>query len=259
MEHFYPTYPDLGGRSVVVTGGSKGIGLAIATAFVQNGARVFLIGRSDEAAMAEALQGLRARPGARVQGHLGDLAKSSEVKRIFAQILSTCPQVDVLINNAGGFASKRPMTEIDDEEWLAMQEGNLFSAFYCSREVIPGMVAAGWGCIVGMSSQAALNPPWPTGAHYAAAKGGMLGLARHMAKEFGSKGVRSNIVIPGTTATPRFMRGVDPVASARILETIPAGRFAHTWEPASVVLFLASEGAGYINGATIECNGGRSM
>lgn len=259
LERSYPSYPDLRGRTAVVTGGTKGIGLAVAEAFVQNGVHTFIVGRSDKAAFAAALELLQGLAGeALVGGYLGDLSDPGAVREIFGDVLGAVSQVDILVNNAGGFTSRRPMLELGDDEWAEMLQSNLSSAFYCAREALPGMLAAGWGRIISMSSQAATNPPWPTGAHYAAAKAGILGLTRHMAREFGARGVCANILIPGTTATERLRGTMNPAALARAVETIPAGRYAEPWEPASAVLFLASAGAGYINGATIECNGGRS-
>lgn len=256
-KHKYPFYPELSGLTVVVTGGSKGIGLEISRAFVQNGATTVVVGRSDSAALDNTVRDLTAE-GAGVEGHLCDLADSDQVRSLFEGILERHRKVDVLVNNAGGVLGKNPLPKITDETWQALLGQNLTSAFNCCREVVPGMIDTGRGRIVNMSSQAATNPPWVTGAHYASSKAGLLGLTRHTARECAANGITSNALIVGATATERLLRNMTPAMEA-VMSTVPAGRYAHPWELASVVLFLASDGAGYINGAVINVTGGFDM
>jgi NAD(P)-dependent dehydrogenase (short-subunit alcohol dehydrogenase family) len=257
----HASYPDLVGKVVVVTGGSKGIGRAISEAFVVNHARTYVIARSDETALDSSIAALRSHARQPVAGHLADLTDSEEVNRVFKAIRMEAGRIDVLVNNAGGFNAMTSLTDISDVEWTNMIDKNVTSAFYCCRACLPTMVAQGQGCIVSIGSEAGRNPPWITGAHYATAKAALSGMTRHIAKEYGPFGIRANIIVPGGTVTDRYVRlGLtSPEALARAAIDIPLGRHSSPSEQASAVLFLASSAASYINGVALTVNGGRNM
>jgi 3-oxoacyl-[acyl-carrier protein] reductase len=249
------TYPDLAGKVVLVTGASKGIGRAIAEAFVQNDADVTIVGRSDREALDTTVREL----GPRVHGELGDLAQSSEADRIVGELVGRAGRIDILVNNAGGFPARTPMLEIGDDVWRQIVDLNVTTAFNCCRAAVPAMPQG--GAIVSVGSEAGRNPPWVTGAHYAASKAALSALSRHLAKELGVKGIRSNLVIPGGTMTARYasLGLMDEVHDRRMRRDVPLARHSTPNEQAAAIVFLASASASYITGQVLTVNGGKSM
>lgn len=166
--------------------------------------------------------------------------------------------VDVLVSCVELDPACRPVHDVTDAEWRHALDAVLAAAFRAARALLPRMIDVGGGRMVFVSSQLALSPLWPNSVAYSAAMGGLLGLARHVAKEFGPRGIRSNVVVPGVTLREwELVRGSE--VGETILETIPAGRLAEPTDASALVLFLASDGAGYVNGETLQCNGGRAM
>lgn len=231
-------------RRVLVTGGNRGIGLAIARAFADAGDLVVVTHRSGEPP--EGLHGVHC-----------EITDSASVDGAFAaaeQVLGG--PVDVLVANAG-VTKDQLLMRMSDEEFDAVIDTNLAGAFRCARRASKGMIRLRHGRIILISSVVGLYGS-PGQANYAASKAGLVGLARSITRELGGRGITANVVAPGfidtdmTAALPQERR-------AAYLAAIPAGRFATPDEVAAVVRFLASDEAGYVSGAVIPVDGGLGM
>jgi NAD(P)-dependent dehydrogenase (short-subunit alcohol dehydrogenase family) len=165
----------------------------------------------------------------------------------------------VLVNNAGGFSVIRRTEDIPDEEWDAIFRFNVTSAFLCTKAVLPHMRRQRSGSIVNLSSIAGRSSAVTVTSHYAASKAAILGFTRHVALEAADDGIRVNAVAPGTVATERVRALRTPEQTRRIAETVPLGRIGEPEEIADVVLFLASDAARYVTGASLDVNGGLVM
>jgi NAD(P)-dependent dehydrogenase (short-subunit alcohol dehydrogenase family) len=247
-------------RVSLVTGASRGIGFAIARAFVAEGAAVALTAR-DAAALERAVQELR-DAGGRAIGVSGSVANDKDVVRMVATTLSEFGRLDCLVNNAGGGHGSRSLETLAASDYDSVLDVDLRGTFFCCREAIKVMKAAGGGVIVNISSQGGRYVSEISGPHYAAAKAGVLGLTRELAKEFGPFGIRINAITPGVVLTPRAEAKVLTLPAEereRMIRAIPLGRFGRPEDVAGVAVFLASDEAGYITGATVDVNGGRFM
>ena len=249
------------GKVALVTGGSRGIGRAIALAFAELGCHVTFCYRSDHAAaeaVCEAAHAVRAaQAGGSVSAAQADVGQSDQVEALVAGVLAQHGRLDILVNNAGEFP-RRPFIEISDAEWERVLRTNLYSAFYCSRAALPAMIAAKQGAIINMASFAGKRGS-AFHAHYAAAKGGLLALTRSLAKEAIPHGIRVNAVSPGRIDTDMLVAGYPPGEMGRLLRDVPIGRMGTPEEVAEVVVFLASDASRYLVGETIEINGGLLM
>lgn len=252
------SYPDLRTRVALVTGGNRGIGRAIARALGAEGVNVAIVAHrhAEEAASvaAEIEQG-----GARAFSTLADLTTGAEAERVVREAADRLGPVEILVNCAGGFPASRLVVDTGEDEWDAILAVNLKSAFVCSKAVLPGMMERGWGRIINISSEVGRMPVALTAAHYAASKAGMLGLTRHLAREVASYGITVNATAPGTTYSERVRGRASPEFVANASRLTPAGRIGEVDEQAGIVVFLASEAAGYITGATIDVSGGKVM
>jgi len=245
------------GQAIMVTGAARGIGAAIARAFHREGARVTLLDIDSPGVEALARE-LRAT-GDDPLALKTDVTVAADVRRAVDAIIGRWGRLDVLVNNAGGFSRIIPTEEIPDEEWDAILRLNLTSVFLCAKAVLPIMKRQGSGRIVNVSSAAGRAGAVTATSHYAAAKAGVLGFTRHLAREVGPDGITVNAVAPGTVATERFkaLRSVEE--TRRLAESIPLRRIAEPDEIAEAVLFLASDAARYITGAALDVNGGLVM
>lgn len=245
------------GKVAIVTGAAKGIGLRVARAFGHEGARVAALDVN-----ADGVEGLAYELGAAGREAVGlkvDVTAAGEVQRAVEAVVSRWGRVDVLINNAGGFSVIRRTEDIPDEEWEAIFRFNVTSAFLCTKAVLPHMRRQRSGSIVNLSSIAGRSSNVTTTSHYAAAKAAILGFTRHVALEAAGDGIRINAVAPGTVATERVKALRTPEQTRRIAETVPLGRIGEPEEIADVVLFLASDAARYVTGASLDVNGGLVM
>lgn len=252
----------LQGRVAIVTGASRarGIGLATARLFAQHGARVALLDL--DAAEAEAA----ARSiGADHVDHLGHLGIACNVQDAAAcqaavqQVLAWAGRIDVLVNNAG-VTQRRGILEITAEDYDRITDTVLRGTLQMAQSVIPTMVAQGSGSIVNVSSMSAQQGGGVFGgSHYCAAKAGVLGLTRAIAKELGPKGVRANAVAPGLILTD-FSRGATTDESKHEkAKAFPLGRIGRPEDVAGACLYLASDLAAFVTGATLDVNGGDYM
>ena len=245
------------GHVVLVTGAAKGIGLRIARAFAREGARVAAL--DIDAPGADALARELVAQGREALALKADVTAAPEVRQAVDAVLGRWGRIDVLVNNAGGFSVIRRTEDIPDDEWEAIFRFNVTSAFLCAKAVLPQMKRQRSGAIVNLSSVAGRAGAVTVTSHYAAAKAALLGFTRHLAREVARDGIRVNAVAPGTVATERFRALRSPEETRRMAESVPLGRVAEPEEIAEVVLFLASDAARYVTGATLDVNGGLVM
>ena len=255
----------LEGRNVLVTGGSSGIGQAIAVRFAEYGANVAInyLRQPEEAAGTEeqvhACVAKVQREGVRDVLVRGDVSNEDDVVRMVGEAVDGLGGIDVLVNNAG-IQISRPTEELSSEDFDRVLAVNLRGAFMCAREAIRHFLAAGKpGSIVNISSVHQLIPK-PGYVGYSASKGGMQNLTRTLALEYAGRGIRVNGIGPGATVTPINRAWIeDPEKRRQVEEHIPMQRAGDADEMAGVTAFLASDDAGYITGQTIFVDGGLTL
>jgi 3-oxoacyl-[acyl-carrier protein] reductase len=245
---------DFKGQVGVVTGGTRGIGKAIAEGLAREGAHVIVAGRNPDAAreVAASLSAI----GARALGVRLDVSNAAEVERVFEEIRQDFGRIDILINNAG-ITRDGLLMRMKEEAWDAVLDTNLKGAFLCSREVIKDMARQRYGRIVNITSVAAFMGN-PGQANYSASKAGIVGLTKTVSREYAGRGVTVNAVAPGFIETA--MTDVLPEnIKEEMKKLIPLGRFGTVEDVAKAVVFLASPGSGYITGQVVHVNGGMYM
>lgn len=250
------TAETLSGRVALVTGAAKGTGLAIAHELARAGASV-AVNDLDHQALHDAA-GLIDGFAGKVLTVAGDVTDSVTVKDMVSTVSDELGAVDVLVNNAGVLRPTR-VVDIPEAEWDHVVAVNLKGTFLCSQAVLPSMLARGWGRIVNLSSTAGKNVSTVGGAHYTAAKAGILGLTRHLASEVAEAGVTVNAVCPGLIDTDMVRSTITPEAIRDYAQSFPIQRLGQPEEVAALVAFLASERAAYITGASLDINGGDLM
>lgn len=248
-------------RVVLITGASAGIGREIAHSFAREGARVVVNGRNRDH-VAEVADEIRKAGGTSI-GVVADVSRKDQVSDLVRQTISAFGTVDILVNNAGGSSGARSVEELAEDDWDRVIAGNLKSVFLCSQAVIPTMRRQRSGKIINISSQAGRALTILAGPHYAAAKAGVIALTKQLANELARDGIHVNAIAPGIIKSgPRIeatWAEFSPEKRQRFLEDIPLGRLGENREIVAAVKFLASEGAGYFVGATLDANGGRWM
>lgn len=255
---------DLSGKVALVTASTGGIGLAIATGLAQSGAEVILNGRS-EASTAKAKEALlKAAPGAHVRTAIADLSSAAGVEAL----LSHAADADILVNNAGIYGPQ-DFYETSDESWENYWQTNVMSGVRLARALLPGMVKKGWGRVVFISSESALNIPADM-IHYGVTKTAQLSLARGLAKFVAGSGVTVNSVLPGPTLSDGFaaMMKDEMEKTGKSLETLgkefvmanrPSSviqRAASVEEVANMVVYVCSTQASATSGAALRVDGG---
>ncbi|MFF0154940.1 3-oxoacyl-ACP reductase FabG [Micromonospora sp. NPDC005203] len=230
-------------RTVLVTGGNRGIGLAIAQAFAKQGDRVAVTHRSGEAP--DGLFGVRA-----------DVTDAASIDAAFTAVEAELGPVEVLVANAGMTADTL-LLRMTEEQFTGVVDTNLTGAFRVAKRASAKMLRARWGRMIFISSVVGLAG----GAgqvNYAASKAGLVGVARSITRELGGRNITANVVAPGFVDTD-MTAGLTDDRKAELLKSIPAGRMASPDEVAAVVTWLASDSAGYVSGAVIPVDGGLGM
>ncbi|MER6956344.1 MULTISPECIES: SDR family NAD(P)-dependent oxidoreductase [unclassified Streptomyces] len=243
----------LQGKVAVVTGGARGIGRGIATVLAAKGAAVAVWDLNTEGAEKTAAEIQAAGGTALAVG--GDAADAEAVARSAARTREELGPVTILVNNAGTTAYE-PFTAISEVSWDRMIAINLKGPFLVTQALVPDMLEAGWGRIVNISSSSAQTGA-PAMAHYAASKGGVIGLTKALAIEYIEKGITVNHVPPGFIDTPLVRQG--PIDVDAAAATMPMKRAGTPEDVAYAVAYLASEEAGYVTGQTLSTNGGRYL
>ncbi len=242
----------LQGKTAIVTGGTRGIGLAIVRTYLQNGARVALFGSRPESAQKAVSQLKAENADWEVLGLSPDLTDFAAVKAAVDQVAETFGTVDILVNNAG-ISAREPLADYTPEKFKAIMDLNVTAVFNGCKAVEPIMRQAGHGCILNTSSMVSLYGQ-PSGVGYPTSKFAVNGLTRSLARELGRAGIRVNAVAPGITRTD-MVAALPPELVARISAPIPLGRVGEPEEVANVFLFLASDLASYVTGAVVSVDG----
>ena len=242
---------DLTGKTALVTGASGGIGAAIATTLHAQGASVVLHGTREER-----LAALKAELGERAHIVTANLGDREAVANIIVEATEKAGPISILVNNAGITRDNLAM-RMKEEEWDAVIDVNLTASMILCRTAMRGMMKARHGRIISISSIVGVIGN-PGQSNYAASKAGMIGYSKALAQEVASRGVTVNVIAPGFIETPMTDELSDDQKTA-LLSRVPAARLGHADEIAAAVVYLASDEAAYVTGATIHVNGGMAM
>ena len=246
----------LKGRTAIVTGAGQGIGRAVARILADMDARVVVNDLNESTA--ECTAGELRSSGAESIAFGADVTDAPAVQAMVDWAAHTFEGVHILVNNAGVLYPTK-VVDISEEEWERVIDVNLKGTFLCSQAVLPAMQAAGWGRIVNFSSTAGKNISTVGGAHYTAAKAGVLGFTRHLAREVARYGITVNAVCPGLIDTEMVRSTIDEDRTRAYVESFPVSRLGRPEEVADLVAFLTTDRAAYITGASLDINGGDLM
>lgn len=242
-------------RVAIVTGASTGIGAATAIQLAESGVKVAInYFRSEDKARAVQKE-IESSGGVALLAQ-GDVRVDAQVREIVQKTVNEFGRIDILVNNAGGIIKRVPIAEMDDTVWDETMTLNLRSMFYCCRATIPHMIKKNYGRIVNVSSLAADNGGGRLATVYAAAKAGMVGFTKGLAKEVGPQGITVNAVSPGLIVTP-FHTKAETGNLESFLPLIPVKRLGTAGEVASLILYLASDDAGFVTGSEFFVTGGQ--
>lgn len=244
----------LEGKVALVTGASRGIGKAIAHELARQGAEV--VGTATSAEGAQAITDGLKEAGFSGYGIVMNVAEPESIETGLKQLAEQSGAPLILVNNAG-ITRDNLLMRLKDDDWAEVLETNLSSVYRTSKAVLRGMAKARWGRIINISSVVA-GMGNPGQGNYCAAKAGVEGFTRSLAKEMSNRGITANCVAPGFIDTD-MTKKLDDKQREAMLEIIPAGRLGSPEEVAAVVAFLASDGAAYVTGETIHVNGGMFM
>jgi 3-oxoacyl-[acyl-carrier protein] reductase len=249
-------YPELKGRAVAITGAANGIGEVAARSFAEQGATVHLLD-IDGAGVARIAAAL-ANDGKQAHAVQVDITDEASVKNAFGTIEKS-GGLDVLINCAGGYGRLATIEDMDIGEWDRTVALNLRSVFLCSRAAIPLLKKSKAGRIINIASISGRTVHASSSPAYGSAKAGVIQFTRFLAHELGPHGITANSISPLTTLTPRVAALRTPEQVEKIAAQVPLRRLATSEDHVATMLFLASDGAGFINGAALDTNGGRVM
>ena len=231
------------GRSVLVTGGNRGIGLAIARALADAGHRVTVTHRSGE-------------PPEGLAGVICDVTDPASIDAAFTEVEKTQGPIEVLVSNAG-ITDDTLLLRMSDDAFTRVLDANLTGSYRVAKRAATGMPRKRWGRMIFISSVVGLSGGAGQ-ANYSSSKAGLVGLARSVARELGSRNITANVIAPGFVDTD-MTRALPEARRTEIIAQVPLRRYADPSEIASAVVFLASEGAGYITGAVLPVDGGLGM
>jgi NAD(P)-dependent dehydrogenase (short-subunit alcohol dehydrogenase family) len=242
----------LDGKVALITGAGRGIGEAIATRFVDDGAKVVI---SDIREDLIDIVVKRLKPGM-AAACVGDVTKLDDVKKMVKKTISFGGKIDILVNNAG-IDPPGTIVDVDVDQWKKVLDVNLTGPFLCMKAAIPCMIKQGGGSIVNIASLAGIRclPDMPA---YCASKGGLIQLALQAALQYGPDKIRSNVVAPGATNTPMLLEAVGKDGIKKLGKSIPLRRTADSKEITGACSFLASDDSSFVNGAVLLVDGGVS-
>jgi len=249
-------------KVAIITGSASGLGKTISLKLASHGADIVIVDINKDA-VNESIRDVE-KIGHNCIGFVCDISKQDEVRKMARSVIAEFGKIDILVNNAGGaLHTKAKFEEVTEKDWDIVMDVNLKGAFFCCKEIIPQMIKQGGGRIVNISALAGRATASLAGVQYTSAKAGIGGLTRHLAKEMGKHNIYINAVAPGITMSgPRveaLWNQKSEQEKKKVLDSIPLNRLGKPEDVANVVLFLASEEASYITGATIDSNGGRWM
>lgn len=239
-------------KVTVVTGGTRGIGLAIVKKFLEQGARVILFGSRESTAQKAVDELLAINPKFLVSGMAPNLGSAESVDATFQKIVDDFGKIDILVNNAG-ISARESIYDYEEKNFDQIMELNVKAVFTCSRAAAPFMQKQGEGCIINTSSMVSIYGQ-PSGCGYPASKFAVNGLTKSLARELGKDGIRVNAVAPGVTKTDMLANLPEDMV-ARVSANIPLGRPGEPEEIANVFLFLASPLASYVTGTVVSVDG----
>lgn len=243
-------------KVALITGSAGDIGRQTAIALAADSMTV-VAADIDDAGLAATVAAVQERGGQAAAAHL-DVTKRAQVESVVARIKQEHGPVSVLVNCAGNLRPT-PVIDIPEDEWDLVVDVNLKGTFLCSQAVLPDMIAQRWGRIVNLSSTAGKNVSTVGGAHYTAAKAGILGFTRHLAGEVAAEGITVNSVCPGLIDTQMVSKTISAERMAEYGRSFPIPRLGRPDEVAAMIKYLISEEAAYVTGASLDINGGDLM
>ena len=242
------------GKVAIVTGGARDIGRQVSLKLAASGAKVCINYLGNKDAANEALK-IISENGGEAIAIQADVTKAEEVTRLISECVKSFGNtIHVLVNVAGGLMGRKPLADLDESFWDAVIDVNLKSAYLMTRAVVPHMTEG--GAIVNFSSQAARDGGGFGALAYATAKGGVLTMTRGLAKELGPKGIRVNCVSPGMINTTFHNTFTKPEVRANVANATPLRREGEAREVGDLAVYLASDASSFINGESVEINGG---
>ncbi|MHB1131148.1 MAG: 3-oxoacyl-[acyl-carrier-protein] reductase [Chloroflexota bacterium] len=246
---------NLTGKTALVTGASRGIGRATALALAAQGAAIVVNYSASESAAAEVVAQITAA-GGRATAIRADVSQAAEVEQLVARSIETYGRIDILVSNAG-INRDNLLMRMSERDWDDVLATNLKAAFLCTKAVLRSMIRQRSGRLIYMSSVVGLSGNAGQ-SNYAAAKAGLVGLAKSTAREVGSRGITANVVAPGFIETDMTTR-LSAQIRQKAVEQIPLERFGQPQDVAEAVAFLASDAAAYITGQVLKVDGGMVM
>lgn len=250
-----PIYPEFAGRSVIVTGAAQGIGAVTALEFAKNKANVALLDIDEAGAQAVAKQ----MNGGRAIIVRTDVKDDKSVDAAIARVVAEFGGIDVVVNCAGGYGRLATVEDTPLDEWDNTIALNLRSVYLMARAAIPHLKKSKAGRIINVASISGRTVTAASSPAYGSAKAAVIQLTRFLAHQLGPDGITANAIAPITTLTPRVKALRTEEDIARIAAQVPLRRLAESDDHAQAMLFLASDGAAYINGVVLDVNGGRVM
>jgi 3-oxoacyl-[acyl-carrier protein] reductase len=249
----------LAGLTALVTGASAGIAENVAKTFAREGANVAIASRN--VPEARRVAGEIEATGASVMTIEADVTRATDVERMVAAVTQRWGRLDILVNGVGGWQQLAPITDITEEEWDRVIAVNLKSVFLCVRAAARPMIAQRKGRIINLGSQSGVGPNPGTNSNlpYAASKGALITLTKHLAKQLGPAGITVNCVSPGTTLTPRVSKLWDAATQEKKAAANPLRCLVEPQDSADAILFLASDEARHVTGVNLNVNAGSAF